>query len=65
MFLTMDSVFPNGATEADLLTIYRPRPGLPFSYCTLTCFQERLIRLEHMNCWLTNTCGCVPHEEKK
>ena len=35
MFLTMDSIFPNGATEADLLTIYRPRPGLPFSYATL------------------------------
>ena len=31
MFLTMGSIFPNGATEADLLTIYRPRPGLPFS----------------------------------
>lgn len=31
MFLTYDSVFPSGATEADLLAIYRPRPGLPFT----------------------------------
>lgn len=31
MFLTMSSVFPNGATEADLADIYRPRPGLPFT----------------------------------
>jgi sucrose phosphorylase len=31
MFLTLDTVFPCGATEADLALIYRPRPGLPFS----------------------------------
>lgn len=31
MFLTMSAVFPDGATEADLTTIYRPRPGLPFT----------------------------------
>ena len=31
MFLTLGSVFPAGATEADLLRIYRPRPGLPFT----------------------------------
>jgi len=43
MFLTMASVFPNGATEADLLTIYRPRPGLPFSYVTLKNNQNRLL----------------------
>ena len=43
LFLTMDSVFPNGATEADLLTIYRPRPGLPFSYATLKNNQKRLL----------------------
>jgi sucrose phosphorylase len=35
MFLTMSSVFPNGATEADLTRIYRPRPGLAFSPVTL------------------------------
>ena len=31
LFLTFESVFPNGATEADLTEIYRPRPGLPFT----------------------------------
>jgi sucrose phosphorylase len=43
LFLTMDDIFPNGATEADLLTIYRPRPGLPFSYVTLKNNQKRLL----------------------
>jgi sucrose phosphorylase len=43
LFLTMSSVFPNGATEADLLTIYRPRPGLPFSYVTLKNGKKRLL----------------------
>ena len=31
MFLTFSSVFPDGATEEELLTLYRPRPGLPFT----------------------------------
>ncbi len=31
MILTFDAVFPNGAREADLAQIYRPRPGLPFT----------------------------------
>ncbi|WP_199517192.1 sucrose phosphorylase [Nucisporomicrobium flavum] len=31
MFLTLGSVFPDGATEAELAAIYRPRPGLPFT----------------------------------
>ncbi len=35
MFLTLSSVFPDGATEADLARIYRPRPGLPFTAMTL------------------------------
>ena len=43
LFLTMDDVFPNGATESELLTIYRPRPGLPFSYVTLKNNQKRLL----------------------
>ena len=43
MFLTMDSIFPLGATEADLLAIYRPRPGLPFSYVTLKNGDKRLL----------------------
>lgn len=32
LFLSMDAVFPDGATEADILKVYRPRPGLPFTY---------------------------------
>ncbi len=43
LFLTMGSIFPRGATESDLLTIYRPRPGLPFSYITLKNNQKRLL----------------------
>lgn len=35
MFLTLDAVFPDGATEEDLARIYRPRPGLPFTVMTL------------------------------
>lgn len=35
MFLTLSSVFPDGATEADLARIYRPRPGLPFTTMAL------------------------------
>jgi len=30
LFLTREQVFPNGATQAELQAIYRPRPGLPF-----------------------------------
>jgi sucrose phosphorylase len=35
MFLTMSRVFPDGATEDDLLTIYRPRPGVPLTPVTV------------------------------
>ena len=31
MFLTFGSVFSRGAREEDLLCLYRPRPGLPFT----------------------------------
>jgi sucrose phosphorylase len=31
MFLTYATAFPDGATEEDLLRLYRPRPGLPFT----------------------------------
>jgi sucrose phosphorylase len=31
MFLTYGTVFPGGATEEELLRLYRPRPGLPFT----------------------------------
>jgi sucrose phosphorylase len=43
MFLTFDGVFPNGATEEDLLAIYRPRAGLPFSPMTLADGSRRLL----------------------
>ena len=43
MFLTLDGVFPNGATEADLLLIYRPRPGLPFTCITQKDGQKRIL----------------------
>ena len=35
MFLTLSSVYPDGATEEELAGIYRPRPGLPFTVMTL------------------------------
>ncbi len=31
LFLTMGTVFPDGARESELARIYRPRPGLPFT----------------------------------
>jgi sucrose phosphorylase len=43
MFLTFDRVFPEGATEADLLGIYRPRPTLPFSPTTLLSGDRRIL----------------------
>nr|WP_320144406.1 sucrose phosphorylase [uncultured Cohaesibacter sp.] len=43
MFLTYSSVFPDGATEKDLTSIYRPRPGLPFNQMTLKDGTNRLI----------------------
>lgn len=43
LFLGFDAVFPQGATEADLLAIYRPRPGLPFTLCTLAGGQRQLL----------------------
>ena len=43
LFLTYDRVFPKGATEADLLRIYRPRPGLPFTVLGLKNGETRLL----------------------
>jgi sucrose phosphorylase len=42
MFLTMATVFPDGATEADLLGLYRPRPGLPFTPVVMADGSRRL-----------------------
>jgi sucrose phosphorylase len=43
MFLTYGGVFPDGAKEPDLLQIYRPRPGLPFTRVRLDDGTERLL----------------------
>lgn len=43
LFLTMDAVFPRGATESELLAIYRPRPGLPFTVATLANGERRVL----------------------
>lgn len=43
LFLTYHRVFPNGATEADLLKIYRPRPSFPFTRVRLDDGSERLL----------------------
>jgi len=43
MFLTYGRVFPEGAREEDLLRIYRPRPGLPFTSTTLKCGEKHLL----------------------
>jgi sucrose phosphorylase len=43
LFLTMDRVFPDGAREADLLSVYRPRPGLPFTSKTLRNGQKKML----------------------
>ncbi len=43
MFLTLRSVFPSGATEQDLLAIYRPRPGLPLTPYSLRDGTRRLM----------------------
>jgi sucrose phosphorylase len=42
MFLTYGRVFPDGAAETELLRIYRPRPGLPFTKMRLDDGSERL-----------------------
>ena len=43
MFLSYDHVFPLGASEADLLSIYRPRPELPFTNVRLESGERRLL----------------------
>ncbi len=43
LFLSMESVFPSGATESDLSAVYRPRPGLPFTSVQLKSGQKKLL----------------------
>ena len=42
LYLTLDSVFPEGATEQALLSVYRPRPGLPLAYVVLANGEKRI-----------------------
>jgi sucrose phosphorylase len=42
LFLTMSDVYPAGADEQELVGIYRPRPGLPFTPMTLGS-EKRLV----------------------
>lgn len=43
LFLTFDAVFPKGATEIELLQIYRPRPGFPFTKFKLADGSQKLV----------------------
>nr|AAD40317.1 sucrose phosphorylase [Roseateles saccharophilus] len=52
LFLTLDAVFPNGATERDLLTVYRPRPGPAAELCDA---EERRARI----LWTTFTAAQI------
>lgn len=52
LFLTHERVFPDGASEADLRAIYRPRPGLPFT-------EVRLATGDSARLWTTFTADQV------
>ncbi|MGN7800180.1 sucrose phosphorylase [Leifsonia sp. 22587] len=43
MFLTFDTVFPDGASENDITAFYRPRPGLPFTAYRMADGRRRLV----------------------
>ncbi len=43
MFLTYDTVFPQGAHEAEITAFYRPRAGLPFTPYRLADGTRRLV----------------------
>ena len=43
LFLTEDKVFPTGANEQELETIYRPRPGSPFTSVTFKDGSSKLL----------------------
>jgi sucrose phosphorylase len=43
MFLTLSGAFPDGAREEDLVRLYRPRPGLPFTTFQLADGSKRLV----------------------
>ena len=43
LFLTLESVFPGGASVVNLKAIYRPRPGSPFHTVTLKNGEQRVL----------------------
>ena len=43
LFVSFENVFPGGATSAELLSIYRPRPQLPFSVTSFRDGRKRLL----------------------
>jgi sucrose phosphorylase len=43
LFLTLDKVFPHGATEAALLALYRPRPGLPLTIAVCESGEQKIL----------------------
>ena len=43
MFLTQDTVFPNGMSEAARSAIYRPRPGSPFTELSMATGERRAL----------------------
>ena len=43
LFLTLAKVFPQGATEQQLLAVYRPRPGLPLTYAVLKNGDKKIL----------------------
>lgn len=57
LFLSYDKVFPDGATESDILSIYRPRPNLPFTNYKLDDGTSQLI-------WTTFTSNQVDIDVK-
>lgn len=57
LFLSFDTVFPNGALETDLLSIYRPRPSFPFTTFKLNDGTSKLI-------WTTFTSNQIDIDVK-
>jgi sucrose phosphorylase len=61
LFLTRERVFPNGATDAELAAIYRPRPGLPFADVTLATDERRTLWTtftpQQVDIDVTDPCG--------
>lgn len=52
LFLTVDKVFQNGASEEEISRIYRPRPGLPFTEFKLDKGNTKLL-------WTTFTANQI------